>query len=161
MAMVYLGLGSNLNDPPAQLAQAEQLIRALPKVTVLALSSVYVSAPLGGRDGPMYCNQVIKIQTGLVPTLLLDAMLGVERQQGRIRGAEKWGSRVIDIDLLLYDDLQMKTASLTIPHYDLHRRAFVLQPLFELDPNLVLPSGESVRALLATVESINVFEEVC
>ena len=154
MSLVYLGLGSNLNQPIVQLATARQSIDQLDSVQVLMCSSLYQSTPLEGSDGPDYYNQVVKISTSLAPEALLSDLQAIEKRQGRVRGPLRWASRPIDIDILLYDAIVLNTPRLTVPHYDMHRRWFVLKPLHELAPGLHLPSGESVAQLLQQVNSL-------
>ena len=151
MSKVYLGLGSNLNNPRKQLLLAEQAIARLESVTVMKASAIYRTAPLDDGEGPLYYNQVLEIETELQPLSLLQLLQQVEAQQGRVRYAVRWAPRTIDIDILLYDAMVMNTEVLTIPHYDLHRRVFVLQPLYELAPELVLPSGQKISELLQQV----------
>lgn len=152
MSKVYLGLGSNLGDPRYQLMLAQQAIARLVQLTVMNASAVYRTAPLDAGEGPLYCNQVLEIETALRPLDLLKVLQQVEAHQGRVRHAVRWAPRIIDIDILLYDAMVMSTEVLTIPHYDLHRRVFVLQPLYELAPELVLPSGQTVSELLQQVD---------
>lgn len=147
-ATAYVALGSNLDDPPSQLAEACRALQRLQDCRLDAASSVYRSSPVGPQDQPDYLNAVLRLRTSLQPSELLHAMQRIERQQGRSR-KERWGPRPLDLDLLLYDDIQMVTDSLTLPHPRMHERDFVLRPLREVcSTNLVLPNGGDLDTLL-------------
>lgn len=147
MAIAYIALGSNLNEPVAQLEQAIVHIDQLAGTKLLQTSSFYGSKPLGPQDQPDYVNAVVKIETSLKPLDLLDALQQIENQQGRVR-LRRWGERTLDLDILLYDDLAMQSERLTIPHYDMHNREFVIVPLAEIAPDLAIPTQKSVAELL-------------
>jgi 2-amino-4-hydroxy-6-hydroxymethyldihydropteridine diphosphokinase len=137
----YLGLGSNIGDRRANL---EAAVAALPGhgVTVLASSSVYETEPVGlVPDQREFLNACLRIETSLGPEQLLDACKDVERELGRAAGGVRHGPRVIDIDLLLLDELSYESERLTLPHREVRSRRFVIVPLLELDPALVLPDG--------------------
>ncbi len=136
----YLGLGSNLSDRLANLQAAVDLLAAQPGLRVARSSRVYETDPIGGPPQPDYLNAVLEVETDLSPSELLAACLRVEASLGRVR-AERWGPRVIDIDVLTYDELRVDEPELTIPHPRMQERAFVLMPLFELDPDPALPAG--------------------
>lgn len=127
----YVGLGSNLGDRFGYLTAAVMRLHALGGVRVTRCSSVYETAPVGLKEQPPFLNMVIEIETSLPPRALLDAMLGVERSLGRVRTV-RWGPRTIDLDLLLYGDVRMRTERLELPHPRMAERAFVLVPLLEL-----------------------------
>ena len=148
-ARVFIGLGSNQGDRAQVLAQALSLLGG-PDVSVVARSPVYESPPWGVADQPWFLNQVAEVRTTLSPSELLARCLDVERRLGRVR-AMRWGPRTIDLDILLYDQLEMTTPELAIPHPRLRRRAFALVPLADLAPGLQLPSGETVEALLGAL----------
>jgi 2-amino-4-hydroxy-6-hydroxymethyldihydropteridine diphosphokinase len=114
---------------------------------VVRRSRVYETPPWGKTDQPPFLNQVIEVMTALDPHALLERSLRVEEQLGRVR-AERWGPRMIDVDILLYGDVVMQGPELTIPHAEMRRRAFVLVPLAEIAPGLRLPTGEAVETLL-------------
>src|SRR5690606_25641310 len=114
-----------------------------------AVSSFYASDPLGPPEQPRFVNAVAALDTELAPLALLDALQAIEREQGRVRKAERWGPRTLDLDILLFGDLQLASERLTLPHYHMHARAFVLYPLAEIAPDLSLPDGRPLRALLA------------
>lgn len=144
----FIGLGSNLEDPAAQVLQAMQDINGLPETRVLARSSLYRSAPVGYLEQPDFINAVIKIETALAPLALLQALLALEQQHGRTREFQN-APRTLDLDVLLYDDLQHHQHGLTLPHPQMHRRAFVLQPLLEISPGCVIPGvGAAEEAML-------------
>lgn len=144
----FIGLGSNLSEPERQLEQALGALATLPASTLLARSSLYRSPPLGPSDQPDYLNAVAMLDTGLEAEQLLDLLQTIEMTQGRVRKAERWGPRSLDLDILLFGQQTIDTARLTVPHYDMHRRAFVLYPLAELAPGLVMPDGTPLGSLL-------------
>jgi 2-amino-4-hydroxy-6-hydroxymethyldihydropteridine diphosphokinase len=138
----YIGLGSNLGDRRAMIAGA--LGRLRPR----RVSSVIETDPVGKTDQPRFLNAVAELSTDLPPAALLEQLLGIERDLGRVR-TERWGPRSIDLDLLLHGGEQVSTPSLTVPHPELHRRRFVLEGLAELAPALVVPGlGRTVQELL-------------
>lgn len=146
-ARAFLGLGSNRGDRLAMLRQAAARLRALPGVRILRASSVYETAPLGLTDQPWFLNQVLEVETTLDPHHLLAAVQEVEVSLGRRREV-RWGPRTIDIDILLYADVTLRSPRLVLPHPALAHRRFVLMPLAELDPLLRLPDGRCVHDLL-------------
>lgn len=146
-ARVYLSLGSNLGDRSAMLQEAEARLSATLGIRILRRSSIYETEPLGMIDQPWFLNQILEIETTLDPHDLLDAVQQVETSLGRTREV-RWGSRTIDIDLLLYDHETLASERLRIPHPELAHRRFVLVPLAELNPHLRLPDGQAVLDLL-------------
>lgn len=144
MTTVYIALGSNLAAPLTQLKQAVETLQKLAKN--LAVSPFYGSKPLGPQDQPDYVNAVARFETDLSPLDLLDALQAIENAQGRVR-LRRWGERTLDLDILLYGDAEIQSERLTIPHYDMHNREFVIVPLYDLNPDLVLPNGTSIAAL--------------
>ena len=146
MASCYIGLVANLNAPDAQITLALQALHKLPKTRFIAYSSLYGSKPLGPQDQPDYLNAVAHIDTELTPLELLDALQQQERDQGREK-LRHWGERCIDLDILLYDDLQLHSERLNIPHLELAKRSFVVVPLAELAPELRLPSGQLITEI--------------
>lgn len=149
MQRAYIGLGSNLATPLQQLHSALQALNALPHSQLIAQSSFYASDPLGPADQPRYVNAVAALDTDLSPLALLDALQRIELEQGRTRKAERWGPRTLDLDILLFGNLQLDEPRLTVPHYHMHARAFVLYPLAEIAPQLQLPDGRTLNDLLA------------
>lgn len=147
----YLGLGANLANPVAQLQHALTALCQLPQCSVLLVSSLYGSKPMGPQDQPDYVNAVAKISTTLSPLALLDALQQIEQRQGRQRKAERWGPRSLDLDILLYANHTIVSERLTVPHYGLTKREFVLYPLAEIAPQLHLPCGTSIQDVLKQV----------
>lgn len=143
---VYLGLGSNLGDSAENLRRA---ISALPEIGVAvdAESPLYRTAPWGGVEQPDFLNQVVRGQTALSPMQLMAALKRLERDLGRTKTCF-WGPRIIDIDILLYGELTFAAKGLTIPHREMCNRAFVLIPLLDIAPGLVLPGGLAAEAAL-------------
>ena len=155
---VHVALGANLGDRAGTLRSALDALGALavPGAAVRP-SAFYESAPLGPADQPDYLNAVARFDTALGPEPLLDALQGIERDHGRVRiGARRWGARTLDLDLLLHGDARRDTARLTLPHPGIAARAFVLVPLAELDPGLVVPGLGTVDELLARVDAAGV-----
>ena len=152
MTLAYVGLGSNLDDPADRIAEAITGLAALPGSIVLRRSSLYRSAPWGYADQPAFINAVAELETGLAPRALLDALLALERAQGRERGGPRWGPRRIDLDLLLHGDHVSQSEGLELPHPRIGERAFVLAPLAELAPQLRV-GDSSVTALLAAIDA--------
>lgn len=149
MERVYLGLGSNLAEPVQQLRAALTAIAHLPGSQLAAVSSFYASDPLGPPDQPRYVNAVAALDTDLAPLELLDALQAIELEQGRVRKDERWGPRTLDLDILLFGQHRLAEERLTVPHYHMHARAFVLYPLAEIAGELQLPDGRYLRELLA------------
>jgi 2-amino-4-hydroxy-6-hydroxymethyldihydropteridine diphosphokinase len=139
----YIALGSNLNNPRKQVQTALQRISAMDKTTIIAQSRLYETKPLGPQDQSDYINQVIAIETTLSPHALLAALQQIENEMGRVRTI-RWGARIIDCDILLYGNEIVESPNLLIPHPEMTKRDFVLYPLAEIAPNLVLPSGEKL-----------------
>ena len=149
-ARAFVGLGSNLGDRQEMLKQARQLLAALPGTTLAHASSLYVTAPVGGPEQDDYLNQVVELLTSLSPRELLKAIGRIEAGLGRERPV-RWGPRSIDIDILWYDGSSLAEPDLEVPHPRLEERRFVLEPLAELAPDLVLPSGRTVEEALERV----------
>ncbi len=136
--VAFIGLGSNLADPSAQVSNAMRALGRLPQTRVVRCSSLYRSAPVGYLDQPDFINAVAQLETELAPRALLDALLALEHECGRTREFCN-APRTLDLDILLYDDLARHEHGLTIPHPQMHLRAFVLQPLLEVAPDCVIP----------------------
>ena len=150
MERVYIGLGSNLAEPRQQLHGALDALAGIPDSQLAAVSSLYLSDPLGPSDQPRYNNAVAALNTSLSPLDLLNALQAIEQAHGRERKAERWGPRTLDLDILLFGDRLIDEPRLKVPHYHLHARAFVLYPLAEIAPaNLHLADGRGLSALLA------------
>lgn len=143
----YIGLGSNLDGPARQVETAIDRVDELDGARVVQRSSLYRSAPLGGIEQPEFANAVIAILTTLEPRTLLDALKSIERERGREPGGARWGPRVIDLDLLVYSRETIDTADLTIPHPGIASRNFVLLPLGEIAPELMIPGLGRVASI--------------
>lgn len=139
MKTVYIALGSNLNNPLEQLKQAVKNLREF--AIHLEISPFYGSKPVGPQDQPDYVNAVAKFETALSPIDLLDKLQSIENQQGRVR-LRRWGERTLDLDIILYGNEQMNTERLIIPHVEMKNREFVIVPMYDLTPELILPTGE-------------------
>ncbi len=135
----FIGLGSNLGESGDQLAQAFVRLDQLPDTRLLAQSALYRSAPVGYLDQPDFVNAVAKITTSLTPQALLAALLQIERECGRERTFAN-APRTLDLDVLLYDDRQIHEHGLTVPHPQMHKRAFVLLPLLDIEPDCLIPA---------------------
>lgn len=145
----WIGLGANLGDPQAQLRSALARIGETPQIRVMACSAFYRSAPLGPADQPDYVNAVAEVCSPLDPAALLDRLLAVERAAGRVRGGDRWGPRVLDLDLLHVEGVTMNLPSLRLPHPELQHRAFVLVPWAEIAADTEIPGLGRVDALAA------------
>ncbi|MGB1263290.1 MAG: 2-amino-4-hydroxy-6-hydroxymethyldihydropteridine diphosphokinase [Cognaticolwellia sp.] len=152
MPLAYIGLGSNLSDPQAQILSALAKLEQLEDCQVIQVSSLYFSRPMGPQDQPDYMNAVVSIETSLTALALLDALQNIENQAGRVRKDNRWGARVLDLDILLFAQQVINTERLTVPHYGLKLREFVLLPLAEIAADLVLPDGDSIQALANKIE---------
>ncbi|MCB8816747.1 2-amino-4-hydroxy-6-hydroxymethyldihydropteridine diphosphokinase [Desulfosporosinus shakirovi] len=140
---VYLGLGSNMGDRAFYLREAISALKGR-SIRIMAMSCIYETEPWGGIDQPLFWNLVIEIETTLEPLDLLHVCQEIELSLGRERKVH-WGSRTIDIDLLIYDNRVSETEELRLPHPYLEERAFVIAPLREIAPKLILPSGRSIN----------------
>lgn len=149
MERIYIGMGSNLAAPDQQLRSAIEALAQLPGTTVAGVSAFYQSDSLLPGQ-PRYTNAVAALDSCLAPLELLDALQAIENDQGRER-LERWGPRTLDLDILLFGERLIDEPRLTVPHYQMHLRAFVLYPLAELAPaTLQLPDGRTLKALLTT-----------
>ncbi|WP_241571325.1 2-amino-4-hydroxy-6-hydroxymethyldihydropteridine diphosphokinase [Rosenbergiella nectarea] len=153
MARVYIALGSNLRDPLDQCQRAIAALAALPASTLVKTSSFYRTPPYGPQDQPDFLNAVVVLETELSPLALLDHTQRIEWEQGRERKDERWGPRTLDLDLLLFGEHHMNSTRLTLPHYDMHNRAFMLVPLAEVAGDLPLGDKGSVASCLASLDS--------
>jgi 2-amino-4-hydroxy-6-hydroxymethyldihydropteridine diphosphokinase len=147
MPRAWIGLGSNLGDRLGHIRRALGLIEGLPETALAAVSSVYDTAPWGRTDQPRFLNAVAEVTTGLEPVRLLEELLAIEDRCGRVR-RDRWGPRTIDLDLLVYDGVEISSGVLEVPHPRLAERAFVLVPLAEIAPAVVVPGlGKTARDL--------------
>ena len=153
MARAYVGLGANLGDRAATLTRAIDLLADRPGIDVVGVSSFRETDPVGYLDQPRFLNAAVAVETSLAPAALLATLLEVERELGRVREGPRYGPRTVDLDLLLMDDLVLDEPGLEIPHPRLHERVFALEPLAELDPELVVPGRGPVRQLLLALQS--------
>jgi 2-amino-4-hydroxy-6-hydroxymethyldihydropteridine diphosphokinase len=144
---VFVALGSNLDDPVAQVESGVRALARVPDSRVIRCSSLYRTAPVGVTGQPDFINAVCELDSSLSPAGLMDALLEIEREHGRIR-EQPGGPRTLDLDLLLYGGATMHMPTLDVPHPRMHERAFVLYPLHEIAPELVIPGRGPVLALL-------------
>lgn len=162
-AIAFVGLGSNMGDAEANLIQALERIRGLSGVTSVIPSSVYLTEPQGLKDQPWFANMVARLECAvdrLGPEDLMRALLAIESSLGRVRTLRN-GPRVIDLDLLMYGQAVMDTPVLTLPHPRITERAFVLVPLLELAPDLILPDGTKCLEALRTLEYTIAGRKIC
>lgn len=146
----YIGMGSNLEDPPGQIKKALRALAMIPATNVIADSGLYLSKPMvldSNDQQPDYYNAVVLVETQLSAHALLDHLQQIEREQGRVRG-ERWGARTIDLDILLFDDHVINDERLTVPHPGLHQREFVLYPLQNIDSTLTIPGRGKLEQLV-------------
>jgi len=153
MAIVYIGLGSNLSDPQKQIQLAVTALSKIKGCKLISVSSLYFSRPMGPQDQPDYMNAVAQISTELEPLVLLDELQAIENSTGRVRKDDRWGARILDLDILLFNNETLNSERLTVPHYGLELREFVLLPLAEISPTLVLPNGKSIQNLSQNIDS--------
>lgn len=150
MFEVYIGLGSNLDNPVEQIKQARFSLSSHQHISELGFSSLYASPPMGPQDQPDYINAVMRVNTDLSALDLLRVLQNIENTQGRIRKGERWGARILDLDLLLYANQQIELADLIVPHIGLSERAFVLYPLQEIAPeDLFIPGQGRIKQLVS------------
>lgn len=148
MTRVFVALGANLGEPLAQIKAAQLALASLATPGSLRHSPLYQSLPMGPADQPLYINGVSAFDTSLEPHALLDAFQRIEQAHGRVRKEERWGPRTLDLDMLLYGERHIDDERLTVPHYGMKQREFVLYPLADLAPGLILPCGTSLAQLL-------------
>ena len=149
--LAYIGLGSNLSDPAKQITLAVEAIKNIPHSNIQSLSSLYFSRPMGPKDQPDYMNAVLSIETNLSSIALLDTLQAIENKAGRVRKDNRWGARILDLDILLFGNETIENERLTIPHYGLKIREFVVLPLAEINQTLVLPCGTTIESLAENI----------
>ncbi|MEN8107441.1 MAG: 2-amino-4-hydroxy-6-hydroxymethyldihydropteridine diphosphokinase [Pseudomonadota bacterium] len=154
--MAYIGIGSNLDDPVRQVKEALEELDSIPDSVLVAQSGLYGSKPMGPADQPDYVNAVAAIDTLLSAEELLRALQKIEDRMGRERSDDKWGPRLIDLDLLLYGKRKIRTDELTLPHPGMHERDFVIIPLAEIAGNMNLPGHGMLSTLIASCENHSV-----
>jgi len=147
MNIAYIGLGSNLENPEKQIRNAVNAIKAIERTVMSNISALYYSRPMGPKDQPDYMNAVAELTTSLPPIALLDELQKIENDAGRVRKDNRWGPRILDLDILLYDNNVINSERLIVPHYGLKDREFVLIPLNEIAPSMSLPDGETIKNL--------------
>jgi len=152
MASVFIGLGSNLSDPVKQLNTAISHLEQLPNTSVVQTSSFYGSIPQGPADQPDFVNAVCLLETAFSPLELLSELKKIEANQGRIK-KRHWGERLIDLDILLFDALELASEVLTVPHQEMTSRDFVLVPLLEIAPDLMIPNKGSVQSCISVLKT--------
>lgn len=157
MNKAYLGLGANLGDKVASLQRAIAMVDAHDGCSISGISSIYITKPIGVKDQPDFANVVIEVNTSLDPYELLGLCNKIEDEIGRKRTI-RWGPRVIDMDILLYDGVNIYDERLTIPHPRMMERAFVILPLAEIAPDLVLPGGITARGAANNVDRAGIIE---
>lgn len=147
--IAYIGFGSNLKNPEAQIKAAHAKIAQVEGIEELGFSSLYQSSPMGPQDQPDYINAVMSVSTSLAAHALLRCLQEIENKHGRVRSGERWGARTLDLDLLIYGDQQIDTTDLKVPHPGVADRAFVLYPLNELNSQIQVPGMGNIADLLA------------
>ena len=153
---VFVALGSNLGDREAHILQAADDIEQLQDCSSLQAASIYQTAPMGPQDQPDYLNSVCSFDCDLEPSQLLAELKIIERQHGRVQSTLRWTARPLDLDILLFGDQHIATPELTIPHPGIASRSFVLWPLAELQPDLVLPGLGPIQELMKTCEKLGI-----
>ncbi len=154
---VFIGLGSNLQDPIQQIQTAFEELRQIPQTDEMARSSLYCSVPIGPPNQPDYINAVAHLMTHLEPLALLDALQTIEAAHHRVRFAH-WGPRTLDLDILLFGNRQIHSTRLVVPHPYMHVRSFVLKPLSEIAPNIEVPGQGGVMDLMRKIEIDDVYK---
>jgi 2-amino-4-hydroxy-6-hydroxymethyldihydropteridine diphosphokinase len=149
----YIGIGSNLDDPVAQVLEAVEELGMIPDTILVNRSSLYSGKPMGPADQPDYVNAVVSLDTLLSAEELHSALVSIEDLQGRSRTGEQWGPRIIDLDLLLYGNSSIHTETLTVPHPGMHERDFVIIPLEEIAGNVKIPGRGFLYSLINKCES--------
>jgi 2-amino-4-hydroxy-6-hydroxymethyldihydropteridine diphosphokinase len=152
MALAYIGLGANLDQPQQQIEQALIELARLPNTTLNSHSSLYHSKPVGPQDQPDYINAVALLDTQLEPIELLDVLQQLEQDHGRLR-KRHWGERTLDLDIILMGNKIIESERLTVPHPFAQQRSFVLFPLSEINPNLIFPDGIALEQLLTELDN--------
>ena len=150
---VYIGLGSNLEDPVRQILEAVEELDMIPDSIMVSRSSLYRGKPMGAADQPDYVNAVVAMDTLLSAENFLQELTRIEDLQGRVRDGEKWGPRIIDLDLLMYGKQKINTPDLTVPHPGMHERDFVIIPLSELAGDVNVPGQGRLTSLINNCEN--------
>ncbi|MCL1066116.1 2-amino-4-hydroxy-6-hydroxymethyldihydropteridine diphosphokinase [Shewanella olleyana] len=145
--MAYVALGANLNEPVQQIQHAVLALKSLAIDSIITVSPLYRSVPMGDVEQPDFVNGVAQFNTDLEPLALLNALQEIENAQGRVREV-RWGPRTLDLDILLYEQQVIEEPRLTIPHYGMKQRSFVLIPLADINPQLILPCKTELKSLI-------------
>lgn len=153
--LCFIGLGSNLGASTETLASASESVKSIDTVEEFRLSSYYQSKPHGPQDQPDYINAVASFTVSLESEVLLDCLQAIENTHGRVRTGAQWTARTLDLDILLYGNHQIETQRLNVPHPWMTRREFVLYPLYEIAPDLVLPDGTLLKGYLDEVSGVS------
>ncbi len=148
MTTVYIGLGSNLNNPSYQIKKALRTLAIIPTICLHNHSSLYRSKAIGPKNQPDYINAIAILSVKLSPFQLLKKLQTIETEHGRTRTGKRWQARTLDLDILMYDNKQLQSPNLILPHPELYNRMFVLQPLYECVPDLILPNGQPLQDLI-------------
>jgi len=146
--ITYIGIGSNLNNPKQQVTDAITELSQLPDSRLLTQSSLYLSPPMGPQNQAHYINAVVKLRSQLSAIELLEQLQSIENSHERVRKTDRWGARTLDLDLILYGNHVIDEPRLYVPHYGMKQRSFVLVPLAEIEPELILPDGSRLTALI-------------
>jgi len=154
--VVYIGVGSNLQNPQQQVTEALTLLDEMPETLGTRTSSLYRSSPMGPADQPDYINAVAELKTTLSARILLRHLQDLEARQGRVRGAERWSPRTLDLDILLYNQRLINKPDLVVPHPGIPERAFVLYPLQELAPDIEIPGLGSLKDIIELFEQTEI-----
>ena len=152
MPRAFVGVGANVGDRERTIRHAIRLLDGDPEIEVVAVSPLRETEPVGLVDQPRFLNGAVAVETPLSPRALLDRLLAVERELGRTRRGPRFGPREIDLDLLLYGEARVDEPGLTVPHPRLHERMFALEPLAELEPELVIPGRGSVKFAITELD---------
>ncbi len=154
MPTVYIGLGSNLNNPIYQIKKALRVLATISTVSLKNHSSLYCSKAVGPKNQPDYINAVAILSVKLSPFQLLKKLQTIEIEHGRTRTGKRWQARILDLDILIYDNKQLQSPNLVLPHPELYNRMFVLQPLYECVPDLILPNGQQLQDLIRNSKNV-------
>ena len=152
VARAYVGLGANLGPKEVTILRAVDLLGATEGIEVLGLSRLRETDPVGVTDQPMFLNGAAALETALSPRELLDVLLRIEQELGRVRDDQRWGPRTIDLDLLVYGDEIVDEPGLRVPHPRLHERRFALEPLADLEPTLEIPGHGKISDALSKLD---------
>lgn len=159
----FLSLGTNMGDRYANLKAALHLLRSTDEIVIDKVSSIYETAPVGYTDQPAFLNMAVQVRTSLTAEKLLEVCLSVEQKLGRVREF-KWGPRIIDLDILLYNQDNIKSEKLIIPHPRMHERAFVLVPLIEINPAICFPENglplEKALSIIEEREGVHLWKQI-